>query len=65
MERTTTMNVDYRGVATGGSPANPEVDQTQTLDAKARRRLRRLVDPSKRKRTAMACDACKRRKQKV
>lgn len=31
----------------------------------AERRRRRRVDPAKRKRVAVACDSCKKRKQKV
>lgn len=35
-----------------------------SLSAQERRRLRRLVDPEKRKRTPVACESCKKRKQK-
>jgi hypothetical protein len=37
-----------------------------TAEERARaRRIRRRVDPAKRKRVAVACESCKRRKQKV
>lgn len=36
----------------------------RTLSSKERRRKRRLVDPDKRKRIAVACETCKKRKKK-
>lgn len=58
--------------ATTGSPDrrnwSPDtknaIDEFYKLPPKERRRLKRLVHPSKRKRIAVACDSCKRRKQK-
>lgn len=47
------------------SSSNEPVLEFSKLPPKERRRLKRLVHPSKRKRTAVACDICKRRKQKV
>lgn len=51
---------DDVSTVTGISPT-----ELAKLPAKERRRLRRLVHPANRKRVAVACDSCKRRKQRV
>jgi hypothetical protein len=49
------------------SPAvsNKGKRQLSAEEKAAERRRRRRVDPAKRKRVAIACESCKKRKQKV
>lgn len=47
------------------TPGSMSSAEFALLPAKERRRLRRLVHPANRKRIAVACESCKRRKQRV
>ncbi|KAK9314575.1 fungal-specific transcription factor domain-containing protein [Lipomyces starkeyi] len=47
----------------GSAPRSPAT-ATNTPSSAELRKLKRRVDPAKRKRIALACDSCKRRKQK-
>lgn len=62
-----TLAAAAAAAAASGSSASDSsaIAEFYKLPPQERRRLKRLVHPSKRKRIAVACDSCKRRKQKV
>lgn len=62
---TSSITMDNKNTNNKQTGSTESVLEFSKLPPKERRRLKRLVHPSKRKRTAVACDICKRRKQKV